>query len=106
MKMAKNAISVQFRSSPPRQRELCLCEELSLSEPEAPNLAVSAMPRCGLLYLSVGPCLGEGPLCLGKLDVLFSLFSFINSRNHHLLVRITIELNNKHEIGLIDNPNK
>ena len=49
MKMAKNAIYVQSRSSPPRRREL------HLGEPEAPNLLVFATPRRGFLRLGVGP---------------------------------------------------
>ena len=119
-KIGKNAISIQSRSSPPRRRELRLHEELLLGEPESPNLSVSATSRHGLLRLGVGPrlgkgplrlgegplLLGEGPLRLGEPEVLFSLISFVNSRNHHLLVRITIELNNKHEIILIDDLNK
>ena len=71
VKMAKNANFVQSQSSPPRRRELCLREELHLSELEAPNLPVFTTPRCGLLYLGVGPRLGEGPLCLGDPEVLF-----------------------------------
>ena len=42
-----------------------------LGEPEVPNLLFFAMPRRGLLSLSVGPHLGEGPLHLGELEVLF-----------------------------------
>ena len=105
-KIGKNVISVQSRSSPPWRRELRLHEELRLGKPESPNLSVSATPRRGLLRLGVGPRLGEGPLRLGEPEVLFSLISFVNSGNHQLLVRITIELNNNHEIKLIDDLNK
>ena len=71
MKMAKISIYVQSRSSPPRQKELHLHEKLRLGEPEAPNFLVFATPWRGLLRLGIGPCLGEGPLCLGEPEVLF-----------------------------------
>ena len=79
MRMAKNVIYVQSRSSLPRRRSA------SLGEPEAPNLSVSAMPRHGLLRLGVGSRLGEGPLRLGEPKVLFLFPSSVNSRNHQFI---------------------
>ena len=87
-------------ASPPRLRFI------RLGEPKAPNFLVSAMPRRGLLCLGVGTRLGKGPLCLGELAVPFLFLSSLNSRNHYFLVKLTIELNNKHEIGLIEDLNK
>ena len=89
-----------MRGALPRRRSALL------GELEAPKFPVSAMPRHGLLRLGIGPCLGEGPLRLGEPAILFLFLSFVNFRNHHLLVRITIELKNKHEIRSIDYPNK
>ena len=82
VKMAKNSTYVQSRSSPTRRRELRLREELRLGELKAQNFSVFATPRRGLLRLSVGPRLGEGPLRLGKLVVLFLFLFSVNSRNH------------------------
>ena len=87
-------------ASPPRRRSIHLCK------PKAPNLPVFATPQRGLLRLGIGPGLGEGPLRLSELAVPFLFLSSVNSRNHYLLVKLTIELNNKHEIGLIEDLNK
>ena len=73
---------------------------------EAQNLPIFASPWRRLLHLSEGPRLGEGPLRLGEPKVQFFPFPSINSRNHYSFVRTLIEVNDKHEIGLVDDPNK
>ena len=78
MRMAKNAISIQFRSSSPRRRELLLTRGASpklrtarLGELEAPKFQVSSSPQ-------------QGWLRLGEPEVLFLFLSSINSINHQL----------------------
>ena len=46
-------------------------EALRLGKREAPKLPVSTLPQRRLLYLSVGPHLGEVRLCLSESEVLF-----------------------------------
>ena len=72
---------------------------IRLGKLEAQNCLVSASPRQRLLHLSEGPCLGE-------LEVPFSPFPSINSRNHYSFVRTPIEVNDRHEIELVNDPNK
>ena len=58
-------------SLPRKRRSACLGEGLRLGEPEAPKFSVSTSPWRRLLRL-------------GEPEVLFSLLSFVNSRNHQL----------------------
>ena len=78
MRMAKNSIFIQSRSSSPRRRELCLTRGASprlrtarLGEPEALKFLVSSSPQ-------------QGCLRLGEPEVLFLFLSSVNSRNHQL----------------------
>ena len=93
-----------------RPNALCLGEEsftsvkgrdilssFSLGEPEAQNCPVFTSPRRRLLHLD---------LRLGEPKVMFFPLPSINSRNHYSFVRTPTEVNDRREIGLVDDPNK
>ena len=93
-----------------RPNALCLGEEsfasvkgrgilssFSLGEPGAQNFPVFTSPRRRLLHLD---------LRLGEPKVPFSPLPSINSRNHYSFVRTPIKVNDRHEIRLVDDPNK
>ena len=52
------------------------------------------------------PHLGEGCFALANLKTQFLPFPYVNFRIYYSFVRIPIKVNDRHEIGLIDNPIK
>ena len=69
VKNGKKASILEHDASTPRRRFV------HLGEPKAPKFPVFGLPQGRLIRLGLGPCLGEGPLRLGELAVLF-LFPF------------------------------
>ena len=75
-------------------------DALCLSEPKAQICPVSTSPQQRLIRLS------EGPLCLGEPEDPFFPIPSVNFRIYYSFVMTSIEVDNRHEFGLIDDPNK
>ena len=78
------------------EEKLCLGKGFArLREPEAQNHPVSASPQRRLLCLR-----------LGEPEVQLFPLPSVYSKNHYSFVRFSIEMNDRHEIGLVADPNK